>query len=91
MKVDLKYRIPLTGEHARIQGMCNDCRTFVGVEFIERHIIGFNDFFCVLECPSCFTKQCFHHGDIFYEMFLDSIEDGTQLHWDKNGRKTIKN
>lgn len=86
MKIDLKYRIPLTGEHARIQGRCDECSHFIGIEFIERHIIGFNDFMAILECPNCFNKQYFHHGDIFYTLFLKEIEKGTQLHYNKEGR-----
>jgi len=87
MKIDLKYRIPIVGTYGRMQGKCNDCGYFVGIEHLGNHIIGFNDSLAILECPACFEKQHFHHHDVMYEGFLDAIEEGTQIHWKKNEKR----
>ncbi|MFW5847477.1 MAG: hypothetical protein ACOCVF_00970 [bacterium] len=92
MKINSKYKIPLTGSYNRGVYICNNCNLkllgdnpFGGV---ADHIIGFADskigLVCIIECPKCFEKWFFHVGFgglNYYDFFLDSIEMGYQKHY----------
>jgi hypothetical protein len=79
--------LSFSGEYTKWTGRCPNC------EFEPRrpdslfnHIMGFYEHYIglvfVAECPKCFHKWSAHAGDFdYYDYFLYSIEEGTNLHF----------
>lgn len=92
-KIDIKFRIPKTGEyHAGINN-CPQCNYSLlhGKEMFYSHCIGiFEDgaYFVVMECPVCFCKYYFHCMQDNYDDFLLSIDLGENKHFNKRSKVT---
>jgi len=92
-KIDIKYKIPLTGRYNKMVYICPQCDAELrfGNEHgtIFDHIVGFSSAqigeVAVVECPVCFAKWYFHHAidahTSYYDYFLDRIDEGKQLHF----------
>ena len=80
--IDLKYKIPLTGEYWAGINSCPECG--FRRDTVTREIIGFAeqgvDTFTVCECPVCFIKWYFHARGL-YKYFITAIEFKTQKHF----------
>jgi hypothetical protein len=91
-KIDIKYKIPLTGKYNAGISRCLECDCNLldhpkhGNTY--QHIIGFanasSGYYAIVECPECFEKWYFHartYGGTVYEYFLEFIKEGVSKHF----------
>ena len=97
MAIDLRFRIQKVGRYNAGIDICDKCHEdltdYKKQRLLDEHVInnviGFFEhnglWYTTVECPHCFNKYFFHlrdaHKDVWYELFKESIELGTQLHF----------
>lgn len=92
-KIDPRYRIGLVGSYHKGVYYCPGCGlgNHMGDLNLFDNIKGFASspigLVSIVECPECFTKW-YYHCDIFstcntYEYFLEAVEDGCNIHYNK--------
>ncbi len=83
-KVELMYKIPLTGKYNKGVNECLKCG--YRSEVLVEDIIGFADsdsgLMAIVECPECFDKW-FFHGKGIYECFETYIRFFNHKHFKK--------
>ena len=82
-KIDIKYKIPVTGKYTRAVFICPHCLNEMLDNYFD-NIIGFADAYVglvsIVECDSCFGRF-YSHTVNAYTHFIESIEAGTQKHF----------
>ena len=97
MAIDIRYRIAPVGRYNPGIDICYKCdaqltdyrRPKILDKNVINNVLGFFEkdglWYTTVECPVCFTKFYFHlrkaHEDDWYELFKESVELGTNLHF----------
>lgn len=84
VQVDVKYKIPLVGSYNVGVYECNHCDYSI-LECFYNHICGFSEspigVVKVVECPNCYEKYYSHASQHDYDLFLDAVKSGRNLHF----------
>lgn len=84
--ISKKYKTKLRGKKTQIQNRCPHCGLDLRMFDFDYgdmydNAIGFHDQLMIVECPKCFEYFYFHIGGSEYELFLQSIKNGDQIHY----------
>lgn len=82
MEINPKYKIHLQGYHNKGIDHCLYCNNNMHGELFK-YIKGFADTdygtMAIVECNKCFETFYFHADKIYYDIFLDTIEEGNNI------------
>ena len=98
MKIDKRFRIPLTGKYNKSIFYCPHCQpdpnrwtkyTQGRVEDVALNTIGFADtphgLMQIIECQQCFEKYYYHAGESAYSLFVMYVNQGKHKHFESLG------
>lgn len=81
-EIDIRYRVPLVGCYNPAVYECPYCNYKNNKEPFN-YVCGFAEapigLVMITECPGCHEKYYSHANKDFYEMFLEAVEDGTNI------------